>query len=79
MRELISRNPARAALYAGDDVTDLDGFAALRGLAEEGQLEAAVTVGVRSDEGPREIVDEADLAVDGIGGMQQVLAELDRQ
>jgi len=79
VRELLSRNPARAGLYAGDDVTDLDGFAALRELVEEGGLEAAVTVGVRSDEGPREIVDEADLVVDGIGGMQQVLAELDRR
>jgi trehalose 6-phosphate phosphatase len=79
VRELLSRTPARAALYAGDDVTDLDGFAALRDLVEEGQLEGAVAVGVRSDEGPREIVDHADLVVDGIGGMQRVLAELDRQ
>jgi trehalose 6-phosphate phosphatase len=79
VRELLSRTPARAALYAGDDVTDLDGFAALRDLVEEGQLEGAVAVGVRSDEGPREIVDRADLVVDGIGGMQRVLAELDRQ
>jgi trehalose 6-phosphate phosphatase len=79
VRELLSRAPARAALYAGDDVTDLDGFAALRDMVEEGQLEGAVTVGVRSDEGPREIVDRADLVVDGIGGMQQVLAELDRR
>jgi trehalose 6-phosphate phosphatase len=79
VRELLSRTHARAALYAGDDVTDLDGFAALRDLVEEGQLERALTVGVRSDEGPRGIVDQADLVVDGIGGMQRVLAELDRK
>jgi hypothetical protein len=36
-----------------------------------------VTVGVRSDEGPQEIVGQARLVVDGIPGMQQVLAELD--
>jgi trehalose 6-phosphate phosphatase len=79
VRELLSRKPARNALYAGDDVTDLDGFRALRELVEEGELDNAVTVGARSDEGPPEIVEEADLVVDGIEGMQRVLAELDRQ
>jgi trehalose 6-phosphate phosphatase len=79
VRELLARKPARNALYAGDDVTDLDGFKALRELVEAGELDSAVTVGARSDEGPREIVEEADLVVDGIEGMQQVLAELDRQ
>jgi hypothetical protein len=34
-------------------------------------------VGVRSDEGPREIVEQADLVVDGIDGMRELLAELD--
>jgi trehalose 6-phosphate phosphatase len=77
VRELLLESSPRAALYAGDDVTDLDGFAALTALVEEGRLEEAVKVGVRSDEGPREIVDQADLVVDGIEGMQQVLAELD--
>jgi hypothetical protein len=32
---------------------------------------------VRSDEGPPEIVGQADLVVDGIEGFQRVLAELD--
>ena len=67
------------ALYAGDDVTDLDAFAALAALVDAGELEDAVTVGVRSDEGPAELVEQARLAVDGIRGMQEVLAELDAQ
>jgi trehalose 6-phosphate phosphatase len=71
VRELLARTPVRAALYAGDDVTDLDAFEALD------EVESAVRVGVRSDEGPREIVERADLVVDGIAGMQRVLAELD--
>jgi len=71
VRELLARTPVRAALYAGDDVTDLDAFEAL------GEVEFPVRVGVRSDEGPREIVEQADLVVDGIAGMQRVLAELD--
>jgi hypothetical protein len=36
-----------------------------------------VRVGVRSDEGPSEILEQADLVVDGIKGFQRVLAELD--
>jgi trehalose 6-phosphate phosphatase len=58
-------------------VTDLDGFSALTALVEEGTLDHAVRVGVRSDEGPPEILEQADLVVDGIEGFQQVLAELD--
>ena len=76
VRELMDEY-ARAALYAGDDVTDLDGFAALAALVEEGRLEQAVKVGVLSDEGPREIGRQADLVVDGVDGMKRVLAELD--
>jgi trehalose 6-phosphate phosphatase len=77
VRELLQRTPVAVALYAGDDVTDLDAFAVLAELVDAGELEDAVTVGVRSDEGPREIVEQARLAVDGVPGMQQVLAELD--
>jgi trehalose 6-phosphate phosphatase len=77
VRDLALRAGARSALFGGDDVTDLDGFTALTALAAEGQLDHAVRVGVRSDEGPREIVEQADLVVDGIEGFQQVLAELD--
>jgi trehalose 6-phosphate phosphatase len=76
VRELITES-ARAALYAGDDKTDLDGFAALTELVEEGRLQHAVLVGVLSDEGPREIGRQADIAVDGVEGMKRVLAELD--
>jgi trehalose 6-phosphate phosphatase len=71
VRDLLARKPVRAALYAGDDVTDLDAFDALS------DVEAAVRVGVRSDEGPSEIVERADLVVDGIPGVQEVLRELD--
>jgi trehalose 6-phosphate phosphatase len=77
VRELLERAPVRVALYAGDDVTDLDAFGVLTEMVESGELDDAVTVGVRSDEGPREIAEQARLVVDGIPGMQQVLAELD--
>jgi trehalose 6-phosphate phosphatase len=63
VRELIKRYELRAALFAGDDVTDLDGFDAVD-----------VRVGVRSDEGPPEIVERADLVVDDMADVLAALA-----
>ena len=77
VRDLVLSSGVRTALFGGDDVTDLDGFSALATLVEEGGLDAAVRVGVRSEEGPPEILEQADLVVDGIEGFQRVLAELD--
>jgi trehalose-6-phosphatase len=57
------------ALYAGDDTTDLDGFAALDG------LEAAVRVAVVSTEGPSELGERADLIV---GSTEELLELLKR-
>lgn len=64
------------ALYAGDDSTDLDAFHALSDLVEQGRLVRAVKVGVRSDEGPAEIVEGADLVVEGTAGVGELLALL---
>lgn len=77
VRTLCERSQTRAALYGGDDDTDLDAFDALEAMKGEGLLEAAVCVGVRSDEGPAAIVDRADLAVDGVTGFVAVLEALD--
>jgi trehalose 6-phosphate phosphatase len=76
LRELVELFGARAALFGGDDVTDLDAFDALDKLVEDGALETAVRVGVRSDEGPAGIVERADLVVDGVAGFAEVLAAL---
>jgi trehalose 6-phosphate phosphatase len=65
-----------AALYVGDDRTDLDAFRALSELVEEGTIEYAVKVGVRSDEGPEDIVSEADFVVEGTSGVQKLLSML---
>ena len=48
----------------GDDTTDLDAFRELDALCEEGTLSEMLRVGVKSEEGPPEIVSEADLVVD---------------
>jgi trehalose 6-phosphate phosphatase len=64
------------ALYVGDDTTDLDAFNALHQLAEEGRLSKAICVGVRSEDGPAEITNAADVVVDGTEGVQKLLAML---
>jgi trehalose-phosphatase len=76
VRRLLAEAPVRLALYAGDDRTDLDVFRALADLVAEGKLEAALRVGVRSSEGPQEIVDEADVVVEGTEGVRELLREL---
>jgi trehalose 6-phosphate phosphatase len=63
VRRLVERAGASAALYAGDDRTDLDAFRALRELAAAGALGFAFCVGVASAEGPPEIQREADVVV----------------
>lgn len=77
-RELIAeRGPFEAAVFAGDDVTDLDVFRALGELTDEGLLESAVRVGVRSPEAPAEVLARADLIVDdteGVAGLLRALA-----
>jgi trehalose 6-phosphate phosphatase len=75
--ELLRRAPdVRTALYAGDDATDLDAWAALDDALGDGRLDARVRVGVESDEGPADIVDRADVVVDGIPGFAEALEVL---
>jgi len=57
VRHLLEESGLTRALYAGDDTTDLDGFAALDG------LETAVRVAVVSPEGPSALGERADLVV----------------
>ena len=70
VRHLLETTGLRRALYAGDDTTDLDGFAALDG------LEAAVRVAVVSPEGPTELGERADLIVGSPDAFLEVLRQL---
>lgn len=78
VRELARGARVRTALFGGDDRTDLDAFDALVAMRDEGALDAVVLVGIRSEEGPPEIVERADLVVDGVAGFGQVLEGLAR-
>jgi len=68
--------PVASALYVGDDSTDLDAFRGLRSLVQAGSLRAAICVAVSSDEAPPELAAEADLLVDGTGGVRSLLEAL---
>jgi trehalose 6-phosphate phosphatase len=76
IERLLGRLMLDAALYGGDDTTDLDAFRGLRRLHSEGRLEDSVCVGVSSAEGPVELATEADLVVEGTDGFRELLAGL---
>jgi trehalose 6-phosphate phosphatase len=67
---------AANACFAGDDRGDLDAFAALARLEAAGSLEHAVRIAVGSAEAPPELIAQAELVVDGPGGLVSVLEEL---
>jgi trehalose 6-phosphate phosphatase len=67
---LLGARGLRRALYAGDDTTDLDAFAALEG------LELGVRVAVGSAEGPAQLREAADVVVDGPAELLDVLRSL---
>ncbi len=73
---LLAGGDIAAAVFAGDDRTDLDACRRLQELRGEGQLEAAFCVGVLSPEAPPELAEEPDLVVDGPAGWLELLAEL---
>ena len=67
---LVDLAGVRRALYAGDDTTDLDAFAALDG------LDVAVRVAVASSEAPPGLREAADLVVESPAELAGLLAEL---
>ena len=62
---LLDRPQVRRSLYAGDDRTDLDGFAVVD-----------VKVAVHSNETPPELLAAADIVVEGTAGLTDLLASL---
>ena len=67
-------NGVHSVLYMGDDVGDLSAFAQLDELAGQGR--ETLRVAVRSDESAAELLDQADLVVDGPAGVRDLLRAL---
>ncbi len=76
VRTLVEEYGPERAMFIGDDTTDLDAFRELEKLREEGTLKEILRVGVASEEGPPEITTEADIVVDGVDGVGEVLRAL---
>ena len=64
-----------AACFAGDDRGDLPAFEALDRLARDGGM-ATLKVAVRSDESPAELLEGADVEVDGPEGVVELFRRL---
>lgn len=72
---LLRRYGLGAALYLGDDRTDLDAFRTLHTAQAEGQA-SVLAVAVASSEAPAELLTEADGTVDGVAGVEGLLSAL---
>lgn len=73
VRRLIDRLDAGQALYAGDDTTDIDALKELRRRQKE---QVMVGVGVASSEMPARLPRYADLLVNTMGGVENLLMVL---
>ena len=77
VRALLLTTPAvTRAAFAGDDRGDLPALDALDGLEAEGRLSSAIRIAVRSSEIPGELLERADLVVDGPAGLVDWLRAL---
>jgi trehalose 6-phosphate phosphatase len=65
IRELVNDLGLRGAVFFGDDVTDVDGFLALRELRETGAV-ATACIAVLGPETPEAVIAAADLSVTGV-------------
>jgi trehalose 6-phosphate phosphatase len=76
VRTLVEEYGPERAMFIGDDTTDLDAFRELEKLREEGVLSEILRVGVASEEGPPEITSEADIVVESVEGVGELLRAL---
>jgi trehalose 6-phosphate phosphatase len=73
VRSLVNRFRLEGLIYAGDDLTDVEAFEAVRDLRSGGRIEA-LSVAVRHEESAPEVEAAADYAVEGVGGVERLLA-----
>ena len=76
LAELLQSSDVDAAAFAGDDRGDLTAFDALDRLVAVGNLRHAARIAVSSDEVPAELLERADLVVEGPAGVAELLSSL---
>jgi trehalose 6-phosphate phosphatase len=76
-RALLARAPqATGVLLAGDDVTDLDAFAAVRELTKRGAIDGAAIIAVAGHDAPAAVADAADLTLPDPRALGTLLGQL---
>jgi trehalose 6-phosphate phosphatase len=74
VERLAGRDELGAVLFAGDDLADVDAFVALDRLQSRGVM--TLRVAVRGDETPSELLDAADVVVEGPRALVALLIAL---
>lgn len=75
LRELAGRYGIQAALFLGDDVTDIDGLRAVRKMRAAGECDAW-GVAVQSPDAPEGLEETADWLASGVADVEDLLAWL---
>jgi len=73
--DLVAERRLRGVLFLGDDLTDVDGFVALRTLREAGEV-ATLSVGVLAAETPARVLDTIDVGIAGVPAAASLLGAL---
>lgn len=74
-RQLVHNHRLEAAVFLGDDITDVDALRMARRLREQGAC-YALGLGVESAGTPSEVSEAADLVAEGVSGVEAFLAWL---
>lgn len=77
VRALANRFRLEGVLYVGDDLTDMEAFEAVRDLRHGGRIDA-LSVAVHHAETSPLVEQAADYVVDGVAGVEQLLAYVRR-
>ncbi|HEY0735265.1 MAG TPA: trehalose-phosphatase [Herpetosiphonaceae bacterium] len=75
-RRLVAEFALRSVIFLGDDHTDADAFCVLRELQDQG-ICATLNVGVAGAETPAAVRERADVLVEGVAGVERLLAQID--
>jgi trehalose 6-phosphate phosphatase len=72
VRSLVNHFRLEGLIYAGDDLTDVEAFEAVRDLRKGGRIDG-LSIAVHHAESPPLVEASADFVVDGVEGTQQLL------
>lgn len=74
-QQLVCEYSLEAALFLGDDISDLTAFVQARELREAGKCDSW-SIGVQSEDAPEGLAETADFLADGVDNVEELLAWL---